>query len=456
LLTEEGLFFNKQPGYSRGYGVTADKFSGAPLYYAARCDNLFYRNGMRVGETYTGSDGSTLTFAADDVTVNTPAGSFTGCQRWVFKAAAGKWYTDIVTDYKEGVGIVQQNKDGVTCVLTDYAVNGGDGLIPFAQGNRWVYEDIEPDPYILGNDTFEVVDFDGKRAVLTGMYHFRRTGYAEDWESQMHNLHESYTEEISDSSREQLLDVSSILAKVETLAATPYQKVHTAVAAKTMKRIFETDTDWTPDCEWKGHWNFFQVKQIEQKDGMVIQKDTAVHYDFEWKNPPAFELTRNFLYDIINENAGCLWNDEWKPGYTAERTHTGGSRTEVSDKISVTVPDSTETPVGVFHNCLRVTVDSTGNTNGFGYRDGIQHIDYVPGIGIVKVEILLKNYDFTYALTEYTGTGEGYFPLADGMKRKYMLIDGPDHLLAGVEYTYVKDDDGGLRMLADQIGLQKR
>ena len=45
-------------------------------------------------------------------------------------------------------------------------------------------------------------------------------------------------------------------------------------------------------------------------------------------------------------------------------------------------------------------------------------------------------------MTDYAGEGEGYFPIADGLYRKYEVLDISDGWHGGVEYTYDTDESG--------------
>lgn len=61
----------------------------------------------------------------------------------------------------------------------------------------------------------------------------------------------------------------------------------------------------------------------------------------------------------------------------------------------------------------------------------------------------------TYALTAYTGMGEGYMPLQNGLFRRYEALELTDGNIAYVEYTVVNGDDGQTYVLTDQCGIQK-
>ena len=61
--------------------------------------------------------------------------------------------------------------------------------------------------------------------------------------------------------------------------------------------------------------------------------------------------------------------------------------------------------------------------------------------------------DPVYDLVAYEGTGEGYMPVREGLMRHYEYVGDETRIHAGVIYHYLKDDDGNLCVLSDQIGM---
>ncbi|MBQ3862038.1 MAG: hypothetical protein II779_16055, partial [Clostridia bacterium] len=64
---------------------------------------------------------------------------------------------------------------------------------------------------------------------------------------------------------------------------------------------------------------------------------------------------------------------------------------------------------------------------------------------------------FTWELTAYRGTGAGYFPLDDGLIRRYEPADQPlpDGYRGWVEYTYSTDETGTV-IFKNASGTQDR
>ena len=62
-----------------------------------------------------------------------------------------------------------------------------------------------------------------------------------------------------------------------------------------------------------------------------------------------------------------------------------------------------------------------------------------------------------YELTAYEGVGNEneYFPLFDGLFRRYEAQGLPDYIIGATEYTCVESSVGTLVLLVDQIGVEK-
>lgn len=136
---------------------------------ASGCDRYFYVPGLKVGEAYTGTDGSTLTFAGENLTVETLCGTFDGCQCWITMESFG----NCRNYYKDGVGLIRQELiDGTGYVaLKSCQIKGGEGLIPFCTGNRWTYELVSQVTNARGEEDIRVTYADEERAVL-GYYSY--------------------------------------------------------------------------------------------------------------------------------------------------------------------------------------------------------------------------------------------------------------------------------------------
>ncbi|MBQ8310227.1 MAG: RNA polymerase sigma factor [Clostridia bacterium] len=456
------LRFWSQPGFSRGnfHPTVYD----AVFYYASRCDSTFYDSNMKLGETMTGSDGTTLTFAEDHTIANTATGVFYGCQRWETRSPRGSvsnvWY-------KPNIGIVRLERrfKEKTSVITlkSYRITGGSGLIPFAPGNQWEYDlgdDFNPAYFDIHN-RFEVTSFVGNTAILSGFSLLRRTGVDEDsWDAVMRMARQSYWERTPE--RSILRDVSKWLARAEELAATPYQKTHTRVANEVMRRILRTDKRFLPGRTLVNAWNFFVCNSIVECDGKYTTDDDRA-YSFEWKTPRelkyengGYALLYNFIYDIFEDALGCMWSNRWTVGHKETVNGYNYTDTDVTTEFSIEEGGTVTTAAGVFENCWLFRLETRGVEGGWRYRGGKMEYWFAPSIGIVRANHYYNDDTqcATYDLVSYEGTGEGYFPIADGLVRNYEAIGLTEEFIGGAEYVFCRHDDGQMMLLQNQIGLR--
>ncbi|MBQ8641152.1 MAG: sigma-70 family RNA polymerase sigma factor [Clostridia bacterium] len=453
---EDGkLFFDKQPGYSTGELINRGNVPDAPFYFISRCDNRFPDASMKPGESITASDGKVvLTFAEDNITVETPAGTFDGCGRWTI---TGGWKGDMTFWMKPGVGLIRfSQRDGDEILtLKAYKITGGEGLLPMAVGNCWEYTAEKANDLLTSWETYEVTYTDKEKVILSGCHLVQRKGYADTWEDQFVQTRAEYVAEEGD--REWLAkDMRPTLAHAAELADTPFRKDYTAAAQKVMEEIWTTDPEASPGCPVKGYWNFFSPFWLRRTDdGWTL--DDSYPYHFEWKDVPLLSpLLYNWVWDILQDAAGCIWSDKWVDGYTEKREYDGDKTSD----IRVEAVESLTVPAGTYANCLRVHVYSVGQNGGHGYRGGKMYYDFAPGVGIVQaVHYYMDNgaeQSSRFVLTEAAGTGEGYMPLADGFRRIYTLVDVPETVLGRTEYTVRTDEKGRMVLIAALFGSRVR
>jgi hypothetical protein len=113
---------------------------------------------------------------------------------------------------------------------------------------------------------------------------------------------------------------------------------------------------------------------------------------------------------------------------------------------------SVETAAGKFENCLHLHVIPTVYENYRSYACHRKDYYFAPGIGLVRVKTE-GGANPVYDLVAYEGTGEGYMPVREGLVRRYEYVGTEERIHAGVNYYYLKDDEGNLCILADQIGM---
>ncbi|MBR6807066.1 MAG: RNA polymerase sigma factor [Clostridia bacterium] len=456
------LYFWSQPGFGRGSRVCD---LDSIFWYSSRVDSLILDPEMKPGDVISSSDNKcTLTFAESGATVTTPAGTFENCRVYVFD---GERYgtSHVETTFCEGVGIVRQVSTRDTFTedwrLSSYEIKGGEGMIPFAEGNIWRYDCVSAEDSVIAdiNNTFKCTYFDGSKVVLTHCSTQAVTAFADTWDGQIRAARKCYCDDTD--GEEYLVSVDKYLTRAAELAVTKRQKVHTKIATDVMKRIFDTDPVYNPEYTEKGIWNFFDFYNVKTIDGKTAIPEHGRIYAFEWKDfcggLDGYHLLYNFLYDILYQATGYVWSDEWVPGYTQNKKFKYSFNTNVDLSLKVLPEETVVTPAGTFENCRHVYFELDGLKGGWDYRGGKMNYWFAPGVGIVKFSSIYDNgkVEGFWTLTDYRGTGEGYFPVADGLFRRYEPVDIGSGLIGSVEYTFDEDETGTV-LFRNAYGTQKR
>ena len=455
------LYFWAQPGFSRGSRACV---LDSIFWYASRVDELVFDPAMKLGDVRESGTGTTLTFAKSGVTVDTPAGTFENCRVYIFD---GNVYgtSHVETTFCEGVGIVRQvsTRDSLTedWRLSAYEIKGGEGMIPFAEGNLWRYDCVSAEESLIAdiNNSFVCTYFDGAKAILSHCSTQAVTAFADTWEGQILAARRCYCDDTD--GEEHLVSVDKYLARASELAVTKRQKIHTAIATDVMKRIFDTDANYNPDYTEKGIWNFFDYYHVKTIDGKTAIPEHGRIYAFEWKDfcggLDGYHLLYNFLYDILYQATGYVWNDEWVPGYETEKDYKYYHDINVHLRLKILPEETVTTPAGIFENCRHVYFELDGLTGGAAYRGGKMNYWFAPDVGIVKFSSIYDNgkVEGFWTLTDYRGTGEGYFPVADGLFRRYEPVNIGSGLIGSVEYTFDEDETGTI-LFRNAYGTQKR
>ena len=450
------LYFWEQPGY----GASTDGANGSLFWNMSLCDGLMLDESMKTGDTVTSSDEKiTLTYLKNDGACDTPAGHFENCSVYIID---GERYglTHFETWLCDGVGIVRQivTRLGYTYewVLSSYKTSGKGGLLPFEAGNRWEYALAEREATGITEreNIFEVTACDAGSVTLSNMNFMAVTGYYDTWEGKTAEARYCYCKNIT-SDDEILCDVSGAMKRAEELAVTKRQKLHTAIANKVMRRIFETDPTINPDYTEKGRWNFFEYDVIKKADGKISCDDLR-KYSFEWKDMSdcgrkcvGYKVLYSFFFSILQDAAGCLWSDKWQDGYHFDERKSGKY---VTKNFNVKGGETVVTPAGTFENCLRVSFDF----QAWGYFSGRSEYLFADGVGIVRFEHPYgEDKCAVWQLTEYKGTGKGFFSTDDGLFRRYEADALSDGWHGSVEYTFDEDETGTV-MFKNALGNQDR
>ena len=452
------LCFWEQPGYSDSDGecYVVDH----NIVWNSHCfESIVYDPEMKVGEVKTSEDGKTrYTFKADGVTVETPAGIFENCKVFVFEG--DHWgLTYCETYFCPNVGIVRQKVSRRNVMnewfLSSYNVSG-EGIIPFAVGNKWEYSVVLPDGIILNVESvFEIISCDKTKADFKAYAFIETVGYDENsWLGNMYmgvNLYE----EVDD--KWKIKDVTPYLRKALEFAETKRQKIQSKIALNVMQRIVDTTPELNPDYTEKGRWNAMNNYYLRYNGGDIRLGNR--HLSFIAKD--AHDVKRvgcrvllGFMVHILNDIAGCVWSDKWIPGYAFEKD-CDYARMQTHIKFVVLEDETVEVPAGKFENCRHISVDRDGLSGGWTYQGGHFEYWFAPNVGLVKFFAENGDAPVNWQLVRFDGTGEGYFPAEDGFFRRYE----PDVLGEGfnayLEQTFDKDETGTV-MFENQYGTQNR
>jgi len=448
-----------EPAYYSGYVVGCmDNL----FWYCDYTDSQLYNLDMKVGEKYISSDKkSEFVFESDNESIKTPAGVFEKCIVFVMNNKSKEAY--IRTAFAPGVGIVEQRLQtwGRKTVwkLSEYRINGGSGYLPLCEGNRWKYANANEDDNGMNieyTNIYEVNYADKDKIIMAHIGFEHLESYKDTWYGNSLAYRLNYYCKHNTNVSE-LNDVSNYMKRAEELAETKRQKMHTRIAKKVMTRIFDTDPNYTPDCKEVGRWNFFISNVIERKENdIVCDLYHDSDFQFEWKNSSNLgqegeKLLNTFLIEDLDSYFMKLWSDEWVPGYGYEGESTILTHTACYLIFKVMDDESISLPAGEFTDCRHIHFEIKDIDDGLYYMNGTYDYWFAPEIGIVRVK--QKNCD--WVLTEYKGRGEGYFPLEDGLFRRFEPTELGGGFHASVEYTFDKNDEN-LVLFADHLGTQDR
>ncbi len=457
------LYFWQQPGYRHDNGINPGwaEYNESLFWQIQACDSLMYDPEMKPGDVRLSSDKKvTLMYKEAGVTVTVPAGTFENCSRYVIE---GDHYDLTFVDALicPGVGIVRQTStrfgETDTWELSSYKLCGGYGAIPFAGGNRWEYEIVYSDCDVAFDNQINVFEVTYVGSDHITLYHSQFvTGlrYKNEWVGAISQA----TDKFFDYENDKIVNVNEYLEHAAELATTRREKLHTELLTKVIKRISDTDFN-DPDAAEAGYFNSFHVLNVIPKDGALTLYDqefqTAGLWRMQHRGSEVYKILHNCLYDVYTDAVGCLWRDEWVPGYSEKRDFMYWSYSVHLD-FDVLDDETVTTSAGTFENCRHVISDLKGLPWGCGYRGERVEYWFAPGVGIVKMSRPINpETPNVWELTEYDGAGDGYFPVTDGLRRKYAPTYIGDGFHASVEYFFLEDEDG-MTIYSDQLGTQDR
>ena len=424
------------------------------------CDGSFFAENAEPGYVMTGSDGTTLTLLNKTETVNTPAGVFEGCELWEIIPAADYASEVYRACYKRGVGMVKFceiiNDEVETAVLSAYSVKKSDSLLPLDTDNTWEYTRQSEYPSVYRNIKVKVVFKSDEKANLAVLSETERLYYDEHSFADMaYAVRSEYFDH-----EDKITDVRDYVNKLCANAETKLQKAHAKAASSVMNRLMD-ENGITENDRYKNVWNFFEHHALSVRAGSVIRQQSRA-FAFEWKTTDGTaydnQVLFNYVYDFLFDNFGCVYSDQWVPGFRTVKEFYDYNDELIKTELLCEDAGKVKVACGEFDSCLRVTINTVGNMEYHKYFGGKKSYIFAPGVGIIRSENYYAENALcaVYELTEYEGTGEGYFPLDDGLHRHYDLINPVRNYVGYTDYTYVKDNYGRTVIFCDKRGSRKK
>ncbi len=427
---------------------------------ASLCDGTYFAENADAGYAKTASDGTVLTLLSKTESVVTPAGVFENCELWETVPACSYRSEIFRAYYKSGVGIVKFssfiNDEAETAVLSSYSVKPGGGLLPLDKDNTWEYTRQSEYPSVCRNIKVKVVFKSRQKATLAVFSETERLYYDESCFADMAYAVRS---EYSDHD-DRIIDVRDYVRKLTAAAKTKLQKAHAEVASTVMNRLMD-ENGITENDKYENVWNFFEYHAFSQRNGAVVSQSNR-DFAFEWKtcdgSSYCYQVLFNYIYDFLLENFGCVWSDQWVPGFSTVKELYDYNDELVRTVLTCEDAGTVRVACGEFEDCIKVAIDTSGNLLYRDYYAGKKTYIFAKGVGIIRFESRYAENAFcaVYELTEYAGTGDGYFPLEDGLHRHYELINPVRNYVGYTDYTYVKDSYGRTVVFSDKRGSRKK
>ncbi len=452
-LIDGKLYYWRQPGYSRN-----NTLGEAVFWHCSLCDNLYPDEAMPLNEKFYSSDGNVTMYCKEQkATVTAVAGTFEGCMTFVWeieKPYAGVTYCETV--FCPNIGIVRQTvkrNGGEKCwELKSCEILGGSGLLPLGKGNSWEYTTrVDGVKYRIVNRAC-VVGVTEDSAIISKYSVTAALGYEDTWLGNILKARREYFNTENDTLR----DVSDCYTRARALAERKREKRHTSIAENVMQRILATDSGFNKDYTEKGRWNFFGVYNVRESDERIVLGNDR-EFSFEWKSDmrkcgsEGRKVLYSRPYSILCDAVGAVWDEKFTAGYSYE-DETDGIKTAVE-----VTEENIEIGLGVFDGCRHIKVSEDGYRRGMSYLNGTADYWFAPNVGMVRFSFSDKDGKAVtvWELTESRGVGSGFFPLEDGMFRKYEPTVLGDGWHASVEYTFDRDETGAV-IFRNALGTQER
>ena len=427
LIRQDGkLIFANQPGSSTQSVMWEMHRFDSLHYYLSRGARMFYDTDMADGETFLDSDGTSMTLVDRTSDVITPAGTFVSCLH-VHTEGDGHLNTDAY--YADGVGLVKAVMTDTVLgraeiyELKQYTVNGGDGYFPFAEGNRWIYENPELPAFLYQAFDCEIRWTDGDCATLSTLFY---VNFKKNYQ-QLENLGSEYYLEQADRLCDQWkLDEAVEAFKQAVRANTNEASVFAALnGIDVIGRMAGWHEKGWRFCPSSANTAVYGVSK-----GCVTYQENGLYHFGPYRFGSRWFENRIFgakPHRYLQDLTGYLWNTAWVPGYTESR------RKDDDKTMTLTVSEggAVTTAAGTFPETLKVTLvtekQGAGDRYYFGnnYWDtdcGVKEYWFARGVGIVRFDSTWgKELDASLHLVSYhlPAADDSYLPVQIGNRWEY-------------------------------------
>lgn len=452
-------------GFDHGDGHLQDYVA---MPFTGFVDSILLDSGLKPGEQYNGShNGDSITRASGTETVVAGGETYENCVK--FTVRSRKFLTESTNWFKEGVGLVASERrdlHGVAgddrCVtrveLCSCTVKGGNGLFPLAVGNVWSYSVVGTEKGESRNEICVVSEKDGG-------FNFRRTAYfikpgdAGDWSSALDECRRGYLTYSDYFERSTVNDVSDSIAKLRSRAKTEWQKLVTEQISANLEDIMKGDNAITPDGGFNVGWARSGYADLFTDKGTVRyieRRLTSVWAPRDW----TYSAWLADIFGIIMDRLGCVWNGGWSDDIRFEHDFFDNWMHGIDLKVSGAMHYAGGVCVkaGKFDDCLLVSTRVTGGIRNAGYRLHDADYYFAKGVGLVKVITHCGGFlgDVVYELSEYSGTGEGHFPIDAGQKRVYECVNSHEGYESKITYVFADNDEGKRCVIYNGVGKHAR
>ncbi len=476
LLHENGkLLFASQPGFSCCSNILYQKMKyGNQNYYRCRVNSILFDTLMKAGEQLKSKDGNYIfKVMSYKENVVVKAGAFENCMH-VRLTAQGEYSVDAY--YAPNIGLVKStffDGDEESYELCDYVIKGGSGYMPFAEGNRWTYDNLKLPDYVCRKFEYEIDWTDGKAAhfIVLDLATMKKNYLTE---CQLDS--DIYIAQADNCCTDWEIDVALENLQKAVRTNSTQESVLTALGGiDYLKRFKEACEKGYRICPSSYNTSYLRVNEKNKR----CYFDEAIYAFGPYRYGTRFEENRIFgmkIFRYLQDTVGCLFDyKRWSDGYT--KTYPYPNNNEFTISIAVENVGTVATKLGTYENCLKVTVEveRAGEKKNYYFDAPFQYVHcgkkefyFAKGYGIVKCDFTWGNmltssaelvaYELPAAnensyfpvqignqweYDEVTLTKENYrakrkMKVAGGIGEKYILTESQEFWYLGTEEEYEK------------------